>query len=91
MHLSDCIANLSKASEKATVTELEAKLVTAKRVKDISLCKLLVEAVQKQKQFDEALEQNLFDAVERLDAEVCAVYIAQPDLPSSYASLALDG
>ena len=71
MHLSDCIAPLSKASEKATVTELESKLVTAKRVKDISLCKLLVEAVKMKKKFDEALEKNDFDAVERIDAEVC--------------------
>jgi len=47
--------------------------------------------VKKQKQFDEALAKNDFDAVERLDAEVCSVYIVPLDLPSSDASLALGG
>ena len=53
------------------MTELEAKLVAAKKVKDYLLCKLLFETLKKQKESDEALEKNDFDAVERLDAEVC--------------------
>ena len=73
------------------MTELEAKLAAAKKIKDFPICKLLVEAVKKQKESDDALTNNDFDAVERLDAEVCSVHFVPPDLPSSYASLALGG
>ena len=72
------------------MTELEAKLVAAKKVKDYLLCKLLFETLKMQKESDEALEKDDFDAVERLDAEVCAVFFVHPELTSSYLPLALD-
>jgi len=72
--------NMWKASTSENLRKLETKLAAAKKVKDFPLCKLLVEAVKKQKESDNALENNDTDALERLsaeieqlDAEVCAI------------------
>jgi hypothetical protein len=58
-----------KASKIEKVAELKDELAAAKKAKNFPLCKLLAEAVEKQIEFDAALEANDFDSAERLSAE----------------------
>ena len=52
------------------LVELEAKLIAAKKLKNLPLCKLLYEAMKKQVESDAALAADNFDAVFLLDNDV---------------------
>ena len=62
------------------VVELEDKLVTAKKVKNYPLCKLLAEAMKKQIESDAALEADDFDSAETLDGYHDPTATERPDV-----------
>lgn len=59
-----------QAPKSDKLLELKTKLVVAKKVKNIPLCRILLDALNKQAESDAALAIDDFDAVEILDAEV---------------------
>ena len=71
MHVSKYLINQPQAPPQSDkLLELKTKLMEAKKVKNMPLCRILLEAQKKQAESDAALAIDDFDAVDLLDAEV---------------------
>ncbi len=73
------------------LVELKAKFEVARNIKNIPLCRVLSEAVEKQSDSDASLSINDFDAVVSLDAEVTHTLPCSPSVALSPLSTLIPG